>query len=217
MRVTGTVPFAGVTLPLPRGEWTVVAAISGHTSPGQKAATSILAQVTSGTLTAAIVLEAVEPPSTTHAGFPANATCQAPSLLFGRVFSAVDHGPQACWGVDALVAQDWNIEGMMPILRSAIAELRQQGTALPTVVLRAHFFHADADHLLAMQVLEAAPSPPEPPFGWTMAEVRGAPDKLVRAVRLRNWAETWDALVRRSFEGRLTPADVTPALDALPH
>jgi hypothetical protein len=214
--VTGTVPFAGVTVPLPRGEWTVIAAISGHTSQGQKAATSILAQVTNGSLATVIILEAVEPLSTIHTGFPTDVTCQASSLLFGRVFSAVDHGPQACWEVDALVAQDWNMEGMMPILRSAIAELRQRGTALPTVVLRAHFFHADAVHLLTMQVLEAAPAPPQPPFGWTMAEVRSTPDKLARAVRLRNWAETWDALVRRSFEGRLIPADVTPALEELP-
>ncbi len=215
--VATTVRFAGTNVPLPRGEWRVVAAMGGRTPQGQVAASSVLAQVTNGALNAAVILFAVVPPSATRGGFSADPLCQSPHSLFSRVFSAVDHGPQACWTVEAIAAQDWDAADTPPFVRSGVAELKQQGTALPTVVLRAYFAHADADHLLTMQVIEAVPSPLQAPFGWQMEEVRRTPDKLARVVRLRDWAQRWNVLVRRSFEGQLNPMDVTPELDALPH
>lgn len=214
--VTTIMRFAGTDVPLPHGEWRVVAAMSGRTPQGQVAASGMLAQVTNGALDAAILLFAVVPPSAAHAGFPADPLCQSPYALFSRVFSAVDRGPQACWTVGAIATQDWNAADSLPVLRSGVTELGQQGVALPPVVLSARFTHADADRLLTMQVIEAVPSPPQAPFGWRMEEIRRTPDKLARVIRLRDWAQRWSPLVRRSFEGRLDLLDVTPELDALP-
>lgn len=214
--LSGRVRFAGTDVPLPRGDWQVVAAMSGRTREGQASAYAMLAQAADRTLDGAMILYAVMPAAGVHAGFATDAICQSPNALFSRVFSAVDHGPQACWAVEAITLGDWNAPVTPPVVRSGVAELRQQGTALPPVVLRAYFAHADADHLLTVQLVAPVPAPPQPPFGWHTDEVRRTPDKLARAARLRDWAASWNLLVRRSFEGGPTPGIATPEFEALP-
>lgn len=214
--MSGTVRFNGVAVPLPRGPWRVVAAMRGSTPQGQTAAAGVLAQAVGGVLQGAVVLSVISPPPGSGKGFAADPSCQSQFAVFSRVFSVVDHGPQACWTVEALTPGDWASPGTLPFVRAAVAELRQLGVAVPPVILRAYFSHADADRALTVQVIQPALIPPRPPYGWNVEDIRRDPGKVSRLTRLRDWAGPWNTLVRRGFEGALDPADIALAVDELP-
>lgn len=214
--VSGVARFGSFTVPLPRGEWRVIASMRGMTPKGQLATTGLLAQAAGQELRAMVLVTTVSGPPWPGDGFPADPTCQSQWAFHSRVFSAVDGGPQACWTVEAITPGDWSSPATPPVVRAGLAELHGRGVAAPPVVLRAYFSHADTGRSLSVQVLQPAPAASGPPYGWQMQDIRGTPVKLARMARLRDWASAWHPLVRQAFDGTLDPAAIAAAGDQLP-
>ncbi len=207
LSVTGNVVAQGRSVPLPPGQWIVVAHFP---APGPGGMESLfLAQVRRDRLSRAVLVEAGTPAGESARGFPRSAQCTRAGLLYAKTISNEELGRQDCWTVDHDVATG-SERDVRPIVRAAVAELERRGVKYPPVLLSAFFRLADRQSFLhavyafnpETDGITSRPAPWEA-SEWNRNHIHQYPDKIAYVEKLRAWAEAWHPAVREGFQGGL--------------
>ena len=205
--VTGNVVARGRSVPLPPGQWIILAHVPAHGPGGVESL--FLVQVRRDKLSRAVLVEAGAQAGDSTAGFPRSAQCARAGLLYVKTISNEEFGRQDCWTIDHDASTGSERDGS-PIVRAAIAELEQRGVKYPPVLLSAFFRLADRQSFLNA-VYEFNPdtdgitSKPAPwdESEWNRNHIHQSPDKIAYVEKLRAWAEAWHPAVREGFQGGL--------------
>lgn len=149
----GTVPFGGRSLPLPPGEWRVVAVFQTPRPDGVIINMAALAHHASGVLNGLITLvgNGLNTPSTT--GFRGEGGCERSDLNYVNVVSNDDFGQQDCQTIDFYPVAESDRPGGDNLLRAAFGELRQGSVTLPQTLVGPLFRFADQQSVLILRVL----------------------------------------------------------------
>src|SRR5262245_3971882 len=206
--MAGNVVARGRSVPLPPGQWIVVAHVPTSGPGGVESL--FLVQVRRDKLSRAVLVEAGAPAGESTAGFPRSAQCARAGLLYAKTISNEELGRQDCWTIDHDVSTGPERDAS-PIVRAAIAELERRGVKYPPVLLSAFFRLADRQSFLNA-VYEWNPetdgitSKPAPwdESEWNRNHIHESPDKIAYIEKLRAWAEGWHPAVREGFQGGLS-------------
>ena len=213
--LTGQVPVQGKFVPLPPGEWLVVAHFP---APGEGAVESLyLAQLNKDTLTKAVLIQSMRLGGEPGPGFRRSAQCSRTALLYTKTISNEDFGRQDCWTINHTV-QVRSERDSPSLIRAAIGELEARGVKYPPVMLSAFFRLADKQsfqHAIyyfnpESDGIASSPTPIWDDSDWHRNYIRQYPDKVAYANKLRGWAEGWHTQVRDAFESAQPPQGSPP-------
>src|SRR5262245_2084245 len=202
---TGYVVAQGMTVPLPPGQWVVVAHFPGPDHGGVESL--FLAQFRRDKLSRAILVQARIQADESATGFPRSALCARPALLYAKTISNEELGRQDCWTIDHNVSMRPERDAQ-PILGSAIGELDLRGVKYPPVLLSAFFRLADKQRSLDVVyylnpetdgITSKSASWDE--SDWNRNTIQQYPEKIAYVEKLHAWAETWHPAVRDGFQG----------------
>jgi hypothetical protein len=212
--VMGNVVAQGKSVPLPAGQWIVVAHVP---APGPGGVESLfLVQVRRDKVSRAVLVEAGTQAGDPAMGFPRLAQCARQGLLYVKTISNEEFGRQDCWTIDHDVSTGSERDAS-PIIRAAIAELERRGVKYPPVRLSAFFGLADRQSFLHA-VYDFNPetdgitskSALWDESDWNRNHIYQSPDKIAYVEKLRAWAEAWHLAVREGFQGGLSEAARKP-------
>src|SRR5262245_2840195 len=145
--VTGYVATQGMTVPLPPGQWVVVAHLPASDPGGIESL--FLAQMRRDKLSRAVLVQARAQADGSATGFERSAQCARPALLYAKTISNEELGRQDCWTIDHNVAMRPERD-TPPIIGTATGELEARGVKYPAVLLSAYFRMADQQRSLGV-------------------------------------------------------------------
>ncbi len=194
----GIIPFAGRQLPLPAGTWQeLVLARTGGPVTEQGA---LLARVEAGRLTGLLLAAApaaVEREAEPMAGL---AACFVPDAIAHQVIPTPSaDGPMAreCWTLTAF-DRDGGKAGPRPdeVLRAGFERLDRMTVTVPSRMLAVRYIRMDATGWLTALLL--------------LPERHG--DLADTGSRLQAWIRRFAGALHKGFDGKLTAAELTPAV-----
>jgi len=207
---TAYVATQGMTVPLPPGQWVVVAHFPAADSGGVESL--FLAQMRRDKLSRAVLVQASAQADESAAGFKRSAQCARPALLYAKTISNEDLGRQDCWTIDHSVSLRQERD-TPPIIDAAISELEARGVNNPPVLLLAFFRLADRQKSLDVVYYlnpetDGITSKPASwdESDWNRNHIHQYPDKIAYVEKLRAWADAWYPAVREGFQGLGTAA-----------
>jgi len=202
---TGYIVAQGMTVPLPPGQWVVVAHFSAADHGGVESL--FLAQIRRDKVSRAVLVRASTQAEESATGFQRSAQCARPALLYAKTISNEESGRQDCWTIDHNVSMQPERDAS-PIIGAAIGELELRGIKYPPVLLSAFFRLADTQRSLdAVYYLNPETDGIRSKPGswdesdWNRNGISQYPDKIAYVEKLRAWAETWHSAVRDGFQG----------------
>src|SRR5215470_7509177 len=207
---TGYIVAQGMTVPLPPGQWVVVAHFAAPDHGGVESL--FLAQMRRDKLSRAVLVQASAQADESAAGFKRSAQCARPALLYAKTISNEDLGRQDCWTIDHSVSLRQERD-TPPIIDAAISELEARGVNNPPVLLLAFFRLADRQKSLDVVYYlnpetDGITSKPASwdESDWNRNHIHQYPDKIAYVEKLRAWADAWYPAVREGFQGLGTAA-----------
>ena len=203
--MTGYVATQGMTVPLPPGQWVVVAHFPASDPGGIESL--FLAQMRRDKLSRAVLIQARAQADGSATGFERSAQCARPALLYAKTISNEELGRQDCWTIDHNVSMRPERD-TPPIIGTATGELEARGVKYPAVLLSAFFRMADQQRSLEVVYYlnpetDGITSKPASwdESDWNRNGISQYPDKIAYVEKLRAWAETWHPAVRDGFQG----------------
>jgi len=204
---TGYVVTQGMAVPLPPGQWVVVAHVPAPEPGGIESL--FLAQMRRDKLSRAVLVQARAQVDDSATGFQRSAQCARPALLYAKTISNEEFGRQDCWTIDHNVSMRPERDSP-PIIGTAIGELDLRGIKNASVLLSAFFRLADRQRSLDVVYylnpetdgIISKPASWEE-SDWNRNHIHQYPDKIAYVEKLRAWAEAWYPAVRESFQGGL--------------
>lgn len=208
--VTGRVVVQGKSVPLPPGQWIVVAHLPGPDAGGTESL--FLAQMRRDKLSRAVLVQASTRADQSETGFRRSAQCARTALLYAKTISNEEFGRQDCWTINHNLSTQSEREAP-PIIRAAIGELELRGVKYPLVLLSAFFRLADQQSFLhavyyfnpELDGITTKPALWEE-SDWNRNAIHQYPEKIAYVEKLRVWAEAWHPAVRDGFQG-IPPAE----------
>jgi hypothetical protein len=208
--VTGRVVAQGKSVPLPPGQWIVVAHVPAQNTGGPESL--VLAQTRRDKLRRAVLVQASPQADQSATGFRRSRQCARTALLYAKTISNDEYGRQDCWTIDHNLSTQSQGEAP-PIIRAAIGELELRGVKYPPVLLSAFFRLADRQSFLQavyyfnpeMDGITTKPALWEE-SDWNRNSIHQYPEKIAYVEKLRAWAEAWHPAVRDGFQG-IPPAE----------
>jgi len=199
--VTGSVLTQGKSVPLPPGQWIVVA----HFPAAGGVESLFLAQLRRDKLSRAVLVQASTQAS--ESGFRRSAQCARTALLYVKTISNEEFGRQDCWTINHNLWTQ-SERDTPPIIRAAIGDLEVRGVKYPPVLLSAFFRLADRQSFLhavyyfnpETDGIASKPTLWEE-SDWNRNYIHQYPDKIAYVEKLRAWAEGWHPAVRDGFQG----------------
>jgi len=201
----GYVATQGMTVPLPPGQWVVVAHLPAADANGVESV--FLAQMRREKLSRAVLVQASTQADESATGFQRSAQCARPALLYAKTISNEEFGGQDCWTIDHTESTQPGRD-TPPIIGAATGELEARGIKYPPVLLAAFFRLADQQRSLDVVYYlnpetDGITSKPAnwDESDWNRNSIYQYPDKIAYVEKLRAWAETWHPAVRDGFHG----------------
>jgi hypothetical protein len=195
----------GMTVPLPPGQWVVVAHVPAPDRGGLESL--FLAQVRRDKLSRAVLVRATMQADESATGFRRSAPCARPGVLYAKTIANEELGRQDCWTIDH-DASTRSERDTAPMIGAAIGELELRGIKYPPVLLSAFFRLADKQRSLdavyyfnpETDGITSRPTSWEE-SDWNRNDIYKYPDKIAYVEKLRAWAEAWHPAVRDGFLG----------------
>jgi hypothetical protein len=212
--LTGRVVAQDKSVPLPPGQWIVVAHLLAPNPGGVESL--FLAQPRRDKLSRTVLVQASAPADESARGYRRSAGCARGASLYVKTLSNEELGRQDCWSIDHNPSTQSERE-TPPIIRAAIGELARRGVKYPPVLISASFRLADRQSFLHAVYsfnpeIDGIASKPAPwdESDWHRNAIHRYPEKIAYVEKLRAWAEAWHPAVRDAFEG-IPPAQAVRA------
>ena len=198
----GVIPYAGRQLPLPAGQWQLLAV--GRDEGAQPKQVAVLARVAGTRLGGLLMVLGPDPLSHPSGILETPLSCSAPDVLAGETAAVLlGENPflHECWTWTAAQMRSVAVTGPKAgLLQRGFANLASMGVAVP-------------DRMLALRYIRSTE------FGWLIAEfyvpVRAdGPMPPPRA--MVGFARKYASLLHRGYDGSLTTGAPTPALPREP-
>ena len=194
----GIIPFAGRKLPLPAGSWQELALARSGGSVAEQGV--LLGRLAAGRLTGLLLAAGSGPVGQQDAPMPAVAACFAPDAIAHQVIPATaSQSPLAreCWLLTAFDRDSPAAAAQTDdLLRGGFDRLARMGVAVPRRMLVLRYIRTDES-------------------GWLTALLLLPDREGDRAAALRPleaWIRRYVGALHKGFDGRLSPADLTPAV-----
>jgi len=204
--VTGDVAAQGKSVPLPPGQWIVVAYFPAPDPGGVESL--FLDQVRRDKLSRAVLVQASTQVGASATGFRQSAQCARTALLYVKTITNEEFGRQDCWTINHNLSTPSAERDTPPIIRAAIGDLELRGVKYPPVLLSAFFRLADKQSFLhavyyfnpETDGITSKPAIWEE-SDWNRNYIYQYPEKIAYVEKLRAWAEAWHPAVRDGFQG----------------
>ncbi|MEX3693381.1 hypothetical protein AB3X91_19020 [Paraburkholderia sp. BR14263] len=198
-----SIEIEGFMVPLPPGQWAVLANSSGRLH-GTSGVAYFLGRIEQRRLVGAIRLFAVRSDELPGTGFPAANGCRSgnPDLNYLALEEVTPYGHQACWLINNFFAsplQQWEDRALrMPALdRLAGRDLSAKGMSFPQDFVDVRFTRAETWGLLEVSYLfdpeldgiESSTSLSASESDWHAPNVGRFPDKVAYLAKMRDWGE----------------------------
>jgi hypothetical protein len=193
----------GFEVPLPPGEWVVLASSTAHVTkhPQNTGMQYLLGRIEHARLAGAMMVIALRSPDSS--GFEEPKTCAGNESMYMLKDEVTPFAHQACWTIHLLFAsvmQNWADKAvqMGGIYRMAGGDLAAKGVTYPQDMIAVHFFRSEAWGLLEAAYLfspeaehirsNTVPTPND--SDWFGTNLQKYPDKLAYIEKLKRWGET---------------------------
>jgi hypothetical protein len=195
--------MSGFELPLPPGEWAMLARSSVHLTkyPQNAGMQYFLGRIEHARLTGAIGVTALRSPD--RSGFEEPGTCASQENIYTRKDEVTPFAHQACWTVHLIFISDmqqWADKAakMGSIYRMAGGDLSAKGVTYPQEMIGVHFFRSEAWGLLEAvyhfspetEHIRSNTVPTSHDSDWFGENLQKYPDKLAYTEKLKQWGET---------------------------
>jgi len=213
--VRGHVAAQGTSVPLPAGEWIVVAHFPAPDPGGVESL--FLAQMRQNKLSRAVLIQASRQAGESATGFRQSAQCARTALLYVKTIANEEFGRQDCWTINHNISTRSERE-TPPVIRAAIGDLELRGVKYPPVLLSAFFRLADQQSFLHAVYYfnpetDGISSRPAiwDESDWHRNYIHQYPNKIAYVEKLRAWAEAWHPAVREGFLASRSPQADRPS------
>ena len=132
--VRGHVAAQGTSVPLPAGEWIVVAHFPAPDPGGVESL--FLAQMRQNKLSRAVLIQASRQAGESATGFRQSAQCARTALLYVKTIANEEFGRQDCWTINHNISTR-SERDTPPVIRAAIGDLELRGVKYPPMLLSA--------------------------------------------------------------------------------
>jgi len=211
----GEVPFIGRRLPLPDGEWTVVA-YDRAPAGGDGSESIFLAKIVKDTVAGVTLFSGTGPTVKTDSGYRQSKKCMRTNLLYVQTDFNEEFGRQQCWHVNHNVNMSitWNNKDQTnSLIKSAMGELEIRQVKTPDTFLSAFYRVASkTGYLEAVYFFSPeADGIPEHPVSrwdesdWHMDYINRFPEKVAYVDRLKKWAKDMWPKLKDRFEQTSSP------------
>lgn len=198
-----TVMINGFKVPLPEGDWAVLANLSSEyklvSATGE---ILFLGRIENKSLAGAIIVHAYRGRETPGYGFPAYTHCDDSENLYAFKEAGKPFGHQSCWTVSARFTKPWlswadSRVRLTDIVRAAAAGMEAKGVGFPQDFPRVwyslaekwgslevqYFFNPEIEGISSQTVTSARDS------DWRLAHIQDYPEKLAYRDKLKSWGE----------------------------
>lgn len=211
---SGSILVSGFKLPLPPGDWAMLAN-SSLAIPNSSGMSYFLGRIEGKRLTGAVIVYALKSTLKPGAGFEMSKRCNDPNAIFVANEGAAAFDHQACWVIHTYFTPPWqqwsDRDVKIPNLtRSAAGDMSAKGVSYPQDFLAVQFFRAekwgviDASYLFSPES-EGIKSNAAPTFrdaDWFPSNIRRFPEKVAYAGKLKDWgASFWPRFKDAFSEG----------------
>lgn len=199
----GKILMSGFELPLPPGEWAMLASSTVHLSkhPENAGMQYFLGRIEHRRLTGAIEVIALRSPD--RIGFEEPGICASQENIYTRNDEVTPFAHQACWTVHLVFTggmQQWADKAakMSSIYRMAGGDLSAKGVTYPQDMIAVHFFRSETWGLLEAvyhfspetEHIRSNTVPTLHDSDWFGANLQRFPDKLAYTEKLKQWGDT---------------------------
>ncbi len=213
-----------VQIPLPEGEWELTSNGAGTNSGGQHFYRPALVQIKNGVLHGIIMansaLNDARAPGFGE-GYVFNKDCTRNDVLYAKVASNFENGPQDCWGINHFTMTLGQNTPREYVERNKY--LQDRRIAIPITMVAVGFHFADrAPHYLDVLYYwnpEADGFSPPKNSEWRSSDwhkdrVYLDPKKVAYIEGLKTWGASWHERVKAGFNRTLTTASTQRAATA---
>ena len=214
----GQIQVDGFGVPLPTGEWAVLATTSAKSkiNPENTGVSYFLGRIEHKVLVGAVVLSVLRSPSSPGSGFAGFQGCGNPDNIHNEKEEIVPFNHQACWVMHNYFTpplQQWADKSIKidNLARAAAGDLSSKGVTYPQDFVTVQFFRAESCCMLDASYLfspdqEHIRSTVVPSFrdaDWFGRNLQRFPDKIAYTERLQRWATSFWPTFKAAFdEGR---------------
>jgi hypothetical protein len=216
----GKILMSGFELPLPPGEWAMLANSTVHVinHPQNTGMQYFLGRIEHARLTGAIGVTALR--SADQIGFEEAATCANQENIYTRRVDVMPFAHQACWTVHLVFTggmQKWGDKAAQigSIYRMAAGDLSAKGVTYPQDMIAVHFVRSETWGLLEAvyhfspeteQIQSNTVGTPHD-SDWAPANIQRFPDKLAYTEKLKQWGDAHWPSFESAFDAG-APADI---------
>jgi hypothetical protein len=218
-------PFAGRTMPLPTGQWRVVASLPGMTPNGMATDLKALAREDADRLTGLVLLTGNEKATPSATGFRADGNCERSDINYTHVIRNEDFGEQDCQFIDFVAPESSAQPGTDGLMRAAIGDLKERRVKLPSVLIGAGFRFADRKDLLIAKFYFSPDAEGIAPSAkaswldsdWNKYNLPQHADKQHYVDRLKVWLTRWETIMRAAWREGLAATVIAEHDRSLPN
>lgn len=217
----GTFPANGFNVPLPSGDWLLLANFSIK-MPHAAGEVLYLGKIERLTLTGVVRITAVRSTDQSGTGFPEAKGCtsEAANNNFTLNEQVVASGHQACWLIQNYFTnpmQRWADRGLKipPLERAAAGDLAAKGVSYPQDMMMVRFTRAETWGLLEVgyifspeaEHISSGAAATYSDSEWHLENIKRFPEKEAYVEKLKRWAEGFWPRFKTAFDTTLPSAD----------
>jgi len=201
-----SMPIQGAEVPLPEGQWTVVAHMPGALAGAVESI--VLAQAKQTQLAGLILVQSSRLAPERANGYRQWSQCSRTDILQAKVLENENFGRQDCWTINHNLSMEWGAAGAPNVLRAAAGDLRVRGIEMPPVMLSVYFRQADKNGMLhaiyysnpEADGIKSTPTAIWEESDWHRQYIGQYPEKMAYLQKLRHWAESWHPRISDAFQ-----------------
>jgi hypothetical protein len=205
----------GFHVPLPPGEWAVLATsnIFVKSNPQNAGTTYFIGKIEKGRLVGALQINALRTPAAAPTGFDEFKACSNPDNLFTNKEAVAPFDHQACWVIHSFFTPPWLQWGdkgfpMENLMRAAAGDLAAKGVTYPQDLVAVQFIRSEKWGVLNATYLfspeqDGIQSTVVPTFrdaDWFARNVQRFPEKLAYVEKLRKWGDVFWPRFKAAFD-----------------
>jgi hypothetical protein len=211
---TGSVELLGRRIPLPAGEWTVVARDFSTDKVDPPSVDIAFVRSEGHRITGLLSIYGTPLGRPAPAGFKVNTACTASDVILNEVAAESPGGVQDCLNVRWLRPVIYHDIRSSAFVHNIAAALDARDIGLPAVMVGAEAYEADRGHELRFAAFfnpDAAGITPDLSVqrgqsGWAPYNLPKDPQKAAYVERVRNWGEAWRPALRQLLSSRTVTA-----------
>lgn len=199
-------PIQGREVPLPGGQWTVVAHMPGAIAGAVESI--VLAQPRQTQLAGLILVQSSRLAPDQANGYRQWSQCSRTDILHAKVLANENFGRQDCWTINHNLSLEWKALGAPNVLRAAAGDLSVRGIDVPPVMLSVYYRQADKNGMLhaiyfsnpVADGIKSTPTAIWQESDWHRQYIGQYPEKMAYVQKLRSWAEDWHPRIHDAFQ-----------------